>query len=173
MSIMEIVTFPAPILEQNAGLIENIDQGVITLVDDMKDTLYEAPGIGLAAVQVGYDKSVIIYDLSQDEDSRDSGLVVLINPKIVNAEGKVKSENEGCLSVPGLRADVPRHACVTVEAVDPDGKPVKIDAEGMEAIVLQHEIDHLNGVLFLNRISALKRNMYKKKVLKAIKSEGK
>ncbi len=172
MAIIEIVTFPAPILDKPANIVENIDKGVVSLIDDMKETLYDAPGIGLAAVQVGYDKSIIIYDLTEEEEAPGSRLKVLINPRIVNTEGKFNSENEGCLSVPGLRADVPRHACVTVEGVDIDGKPVKIDAEGMESIVLQHEIDHLNGVLFINRISALKRNMYKKKVLKALKAEG-
>ncbi|MBI9076835.1 MAG: peptide deformylase [Desulfatibacillum sp.] len=172
MALLDIVTYPAPILDKPSEIIENIDDSIICLIQDMTETLYDAPGIGLAAVQVGHNKAMLLYDVAEDEDSPGTGLKVLINPRIVHTEGKVCSENEGCLSVPGLRADVPRHACVSVEGVDHEGKPVKIDAEGLLSIVLQHEIDHLEGRLFIERISSLKRNMYKRRVQKALKEEG-
>ena len=171
MALLDIVTYPAPILDKPSKLIENIDDTIVSLIEDMTETLYDAPGLGLAAVQVGVDKAMLLYDVAEDEDSPGTGLQVLINPRIVHAEGKVNSENEGCLSVPGLRADVPRHACVIVEGVDHEGNPVKIDAEGLLSIVLQHEIDHLDGKLFIERISSLKRNMYKRRVAKALKAE--
>ncbi len=172
MAILDIVTYPAPILAEPAKPIENINDDIITLIDDMTETLYDAPGLGLAAVQVGADLSMLLYNIQEDENTPGTGLKVLINPKLVKAEGKITSENEGCLSVPGLRADVPRYACVTVEGLDGDGKPIKIDAEGLLSIVLQHEVDHLDGTLFLDRISALKRNIYKRRVKKALKAEG-
>ncbi|ACL02258.1 peptide deformylase [Desulfatibacillum aliphaticivorans] len=172
MALLDIVTYPAPILGKPCKLIEDIDEDLVCLVEDMTETLYDAPGLGLAAVQVGVDKAMLVYDVAEDENSESTGLKVLINPKIVHTEGKVTSENEGCLSVPEFRADVPRFACVTVEGVDHEGKPVKIDAEGLLAIVLQHEIDHLEGKLFIDRISSLKRSMYKRRVAKALKAEG-
>ncbi len=171
MALLHIVTYPEPILDKPSEIIENIDDDIVALINDMTDTLYDAPGLGLAAVQVGHNKCMLLYDVKEDEDSEGTGLQVLINPKIVHTEGKVCSENEGCLSVPGLRADVNRHACVTVEGVNQEGSPVKIDAEGLLSIVLQHEIDHLEGRLFMERISALKRNMYKRRVKKAMAGE--
>ena len=109
----------------------------------------------------------MVYDISPKDKER--SLQVLINPRIVSSEGSLLSEDEGCLSVPDFRSDVKRAAAITVEGVDRNEKPVRIDAEGFLAIVLQHEIDHLNGILFIDRISALKRGMYKRKVLKNLK----
>ena len=133
----------------------------------MADTMYDAPGIGLAAIQVGWDKSLLIYDIAPRDEKR--SLHVLINPKIVTQEGELLSENEGCLSIPDFRADVKRAANITVEGYDREGNPVRMDADGMLAIVLQHEIDHLNGTLFIERISALKRQMYQRRVKKQMK----
>ena len=109
----------------------------------------------------------MVYDISPKDKER--SLQVLINPRIVSSEGSLLSEDEGCLSVPDFRSDVKRAAAITVEGVDRNEKPVRIDAEGFLAIVLQHEIDHLNGILFIDRISALKRGIYKRKVFKNLK----
>lgn len=133
----------------------------------MAETMYKAPGVGLAAVQVGLDKSMIIYDIAPQDEEHD--LHVLINPKIIAREGEIISENEGCLSVPDFRADVNRAAKVLVEGVDRDGNPQRFDAEGLMAIVLQHEIDHLNGTLFIDHISKLKRQLYARRVKKQLK----
>jgi peptide deformylase len=160
MTKLNILTYPDKTLSQATTPLDNIDGQVQEMIDGMANAMYEAPGIGLAAIQVGWDKSVLIYDISPREESRD--LHVLINPKIVNQEGQVISENEGCLSVPDFRADVKRSEFLTVEGHDREGKPVRLDAEGILAIVLQHEIDHLNG-------SSLKRQMYKRRVKKQLK----
>jgi len=131
--------------------------------------MYQAPGIGLAAIQVGVDKSVLVYDIAPKEEGR--MLNVLINPKIISQEGEIISEDEGCLSVPDFRANVKRAARILVEAVDRDGNPRRIEAEGLLAVVLQHEIDHLNGTLFIDHISALKRQMYTRRITKMLKQQ--
>lgn len=168
MSVLEIVTYPAPILKQKACPVAGIDEKLERLMDDMTETMYAAPGLGLAAVQVGVDQSLIIYDIVENEKHN---LKVLINPRIISSEGSMISESEGCLSVPDFRADVRRAEAVSVEGVDRSGKPVKIDAEGLLAIVLQHEIDHLEGLLFIDHISPLKRQMYKRRVMKQLKKQ--
>jgi peptide deformylase len=169
VQVLDIVTFPDKFLNQKTRSIENIDGALQTLIDNMGNTMYHAPGIGLAAIQVGIDKSLLVYDINPPEDGR--RLNVLINPKIISQEGEILSENEGCLSVPDFRADVKRAARILVEAVDRDGNPQKIEAEGLLAIVLQHEIDHLNGTLFIDHVSALKRQMYKRRVAKKLKQQ--
>jgi peptide deformylase len=135
----------------------------------MAATMYQAPGVGLAASQVGIGQSFFIYDIAPREDGQD--LHVLVNPKIVTREGEIISENEGCLSVPDFRADVKRAERILVEGVDREGNPLRFEADGLLAIVIQHELDHLNGTLFIDRISALKRQMYKRRVLKELKQE--
>ena len=126
--------------------------------------MYAAPGVGLAATQVGFNGSLIVFD---PETEKKNGLYrVLINPKIVESHGEIISEDEGCLSVPGYRSNVKRARSILVEGLDHDGNPVSIEADGFLAILLQHEIDHLQGKLFIDRISALKRNLYKKRVHK-------
>ena len=167
MSKLEILTYPDNFLGKPTTPLENIDGKVQQMIDDMALTMYEAPGIGLASIQVGWDKSLLIYDIAPRDEKR--SLQVLINPKIVTQEGKILSENEGCLSVPDFRADVQRAANITVEGHDREGKPIRLDAEGLLAIVLQHEIDHLNGTLFIEHISSLKRQMYKRRVKKQLK----
>ena len=164
MSKLDILTYPDNFLSQPTKTLDNIDGDVQEMIDKMAHTMYDAPGIVLAAIQVGWDKSVLIYDLAPRDESR--SLQVLINPKIITKEGEIISGNEGCLSVPDFRADVKRAAHLTVEGHDRDGNPARIDAEGMLAIVLQHEIDHLNGTLFIERISSLKRQMYKRRIKK-------
>ena len=167
MAILEIVKYPDTFLSQPTNELKNIDGRVQEMIDGMATTLYEAPGIGLAAIQVGWDKSLLIYDIAPQDENR--ALHVLINPKIIASEGEILSEDEGCLSVPDFRADVNRAAKVQVEAVDREGNPIRIDAEGLLAILLQHEIDHLNGTLFIDRISSLKREMYKRRIKKKLR----
>jgi peptide deformylase len=170
VSLLDILTFPDTFLKKTARPVEQIDGELQAIIDRMSDTMYQAPGVGLAAVQVGLDKSLLVYDVADKEDGRD--LHVLINPRILAQEGQILSENEGCLSVPDFRADVTRSANILVEGVDRDGKPLRFEAEGFMAIVLQHEIDHLNGTLFIDRISALKRQLYTRRVKKYLKHQG-
>ncbi len=123
----------------------------------------------LAAIQVGINKSLLIYDISPRDEKR--SLQVLINPRIIESEGSTISEDEGCLSVPDFKANVKRAASVFVEGFDNKEKPLRLEAEGLLAVVLQHEIDHLNGILFIDRISSLKRGMYKRRVKKNLKDK--
>ena len=133
----------------------------------MAETMYAAPGVGLAATQVGFDGSLIVFDAKAEEKRGD--YQVLLNPKIVESYGTVVSEDEGCLSVPDFRSNVRRARSVLVEGLDRDGNPASIEADGYLAIVLQHEIDHLLGKLFIDRISSLKRQLYKKRIMKQLK----
>jgi peptide deformylase len=167
MEPLKILTFPDEFLTRPTTPVENIDEELQFLVDNMAGTMQEACGVGLAAIQVGCGKSVIIYDECPGGENRI--IRALINPRIVEAEGSVISENEGCLSVPDLRADVHRNSAVVVEGFDREGKPVRLERDDFLAIVLQHEIDHLQGHLFLDRISALKRQLYKKRIMKQLK----
>ena len=167
MSKLEILTYPDKFLSEPVKPLKNIDGKVQEMIDQMAATMYDAPGIGLAAIQVGWDRSLFIYDIAPRDENR--SLHVLINPKIVTREGEIVSENEGCLSVPEFRADVKRAAHITVAGHDREGKPIRMDAEGLLAIVMQHEIDHLNGTLFIERISSLKRQMYQRRVKKQMK----
>jgi len=169
MNDLKILTYPDKTLSEATTPLDNIDGKVQEMIRGMATAMYAAPGVGLAAIQVGWDKSVLIYDISPREKSRE--LNVLVNPKIITQEGQIISENEGCLSVPDFRADVKRSEFVTVEGHDRDGNPIRLDAEGILAIVLQHEIDHLNGTLFIERISSLKRQMYKRRIKKQLKSQ--
>lgn len=164
MTILEILTYPNKFLSNPTKQIKNIDGELQKLIDDMTSTMYEAPGVGLAAIQVRQDKSLLVYDVSPKDEGR--SLQVLINPRIISREGTVISEEEGCLSVPDFRADVKRASLILVEGIDREGKPLRIEAEGLLSLVLQHEIDHLNGKLFIERISSLKRQMYKRRVKK-------
>jgi peptide deformylase len=166
---LDIVTYPDKFLKNPTQAVDNIDGKLQGLIEDMGSTMYQAPGIGLAAIQVGIDQSLLVYDIAPKEEGR--MLNVLINPKIIAREGEILSEDEGCLSVPDLRANVKRAARVLVEAVDRDGNPLRVEAEGLLAIVLQHEIDHLNGTLIVDHISTLKRQMYTRRILKKIKQQ--
>jgi peptide deformylase len=169
MTKLEILTYPNKFLQQPTQPVENIDEDIQKLVADMVETMYEAPGVGLAAIQVGSDKQVLVYDEKPTESDRGYG--VIINPKIVESEGQIISENEGCLSVPDFRSDVKRAARIVVEGVDRDGKSLRFEADGFLAIVLQHEVDHLNGTLFIDRISALKRELYKRRMKKILREK--
>ena len=167
MTILEIKTFPDIFLSKPTKQIENIDGNIQHLIESMATAMYEAPGVGLAAIQVGHDKSLLVYDIAPRDEKRE--LQVLINPRIVSSEGTMISEDEGCLSVPDFRSDVKRASQILVEGLDRESKPLRIEAEGLLAVVLQHEIDHLNGTLFIDRISSLKRQMYKRRIQKSLK----
>jgi len=167
MTQLKIVTYPDKFLKEPTKPVENIDGKLMEAVDNMGDTMYAAPGIGLAAIQVGIDRSFLVYDISPGDEKRQ--LSVLVNPRIVEKEGEIISENEGCLSVPDYRADVKRYASIIVEGYDGNEKPVRIEAHDLLSVVLQHEIDHLQGTLFIDRISSLKRQIYKRKIKKQMK----
>ncbi len=164
---LKIYTFPDPILKTKAMPVEQIDDELQRLIDRMAVTMYAAPGIGLAANQVGETQRVVVYDVFSRDGKRSPS--ILINPEIVTAEGSVVYE-EACLSVLDYSAEVERAERVLVRGVDRDGNPVRVEAEGLLAICLQHEIDHLNGVLYIDHISSLKRSLYKKKLRKMLKN---
>ncbi len=169
MSILEVLTYPNRFLSQPTKAVENIDGKIQKIIDNMAETMYDAPGAGLAAIQVGFDKSIIIYDTLPGETEK--SLQVLLNPEILESNGEIISENEGCLSVPDFKADVKRSSLALVEGFDRDGKPLRFEVEGYLAIVLQHEIDHLNGILFIDRISSLKRELYKRRIKKQLRKK--
>lgn len=168
MSHMKIYTYPDAVLKTVAEPVQEIDQDLLKIMDQMIETMYLAPGIGLAANQVGLLKRVIVFDGSPREDEQNPH--VLINPEIVGSEGSIKWD-EACLSVPDYTADVIRKARVQVKGLDRHGNPLNLEAEGLLAVCLQHEIDHLDGVLFIDRISCLKRALYKKKLKKKLKGD--
>jgi peptide deformylase len=163
MKIRKIHTFPDAVLKTRAEEVTDINGDLQSLIDDMGATMYGAPGLGLAANQVGDLRRVIVFDVSQKEGPRD--LQVIINPCITACEGEL-FHNEGCLSVLDYATEVRRSSRVCVTGVDRHGKPVTLEAEGLKAVVLQHEIDHLDGVLFIDRISRLKRGLYLRRLKK-------
>jgi len=171
--ILTIIKYPDPFLKTHAQRVESVDDSVRKLIDDMIETMYYARGIGLASVQVGDPRQVVVLDVpDEDENERAKGknLMALVNPEIVSSEGETIYE-EGCLSVPGVTADVERAARIKVKALDRDGKPFELEADGLLAIALQHELDHLRGVLFIDRLSRLKRELVKRKYKKSLETE--
>ncbi len=168
MSLLPICIYPDPVLRQKAERVKNIDNGIQRLIDDMVETMHNAPGIGLAANQVGRPLSVLVIDIQRDES--ESGLIVLINPEMVSARGETTFE-EGCLSVPEYFASVVRHEEVVVRGLDRRGEKIEIAAEGLLAIALQHEMDHLEGKLFIDRISPIARDIFKRRWKKKSKEE--
>ena len=168
MAILPIRIYPDPVLLQEAREITDINGELQRLIDDMAATMYHAPGLGLAANQVGDLRRVIVFDVAQREGSPE--LQVLVNPRIIACEGEI-IHNEGCLSVPDYAADVKRSGRICVAGFDREGKPLEIEADGLLAVVLQHEIDHLQGKLFIDRISRLKRGLYLKKLKRQAAAE--
>ena len=167
MALRDILILPDKRLRQVSEPVKKIDAGIRTLVEDMFETMYEAPGIGLAAIQVGEPKRVITMDLAKKDDPKDPQ--VFINPEILwTSEDKAIYE-EGCLSIPEYYSDVERPAQVKVKYLDLEGKARELEASGLLATCLQHEIDHLNGVLFIDHLSKLKRDRVLKKFSKAAK----
>lgn len=166
MALLEIKTYPDKVLRERAAIVNNIGQEILQLIDDMIETMYAAPGIGLAAPQVGVSKRVIVIDIRQGEEAK-TPLLAMINPEIVYAEGEVSSE-EGCLSIPGYTANVKRAEKIIIHGLNRKGKALKIECTDLLAISLQHEIDHLNGILLIDRISPIKREFFKKRFKKAL-----
>jgi len=167
MALLPIVIYPAPILKRVADPIESITPQIKQLLSDMADTMYEAPGIGLAAPQVGYSVRAVVVDVGHDdeEDPRPGMLLKLVNPEIIEFSGTTDYE-EGCLSIPDIREKVKRHAEIKVRALNENGEEIVIEADGLLSICLQHEIDHLNGILFVDRLTSIRKELIKKKLLK-------
>lgn len=176
MAIRPIIEAPDPYLRTLSTPVETVDDGIRTLVADMFETMYDAPGIGLAAIQVGVPKRILVIDLQPDvegeagtEPTRVSEPRVFINPEVTWESDELSSYNEGCLSVPDLYADVERPATIRATWLDETGARHDEQIDGMLATCLQHEMDHLNGVLFYDHLSKLKRDMIVKKLIKARK----
>jgi len=166
MPLREILTFPSPELTNVAASVENIDGQTDELLRDMAETMYAAPGVGLAATQIGVGQRALVLDV--DAENPGQNLLKLINPTIVEREGNIIWE-EGCLSVVDYTAEVRRSARVLVKAWTVEQKEIEIEAKELLAVALQHEIDHLDGKLFIDRISALKRDLYRRKIKKMIR----
>ena len=167
MAVLEILKYPDPMLKRVAAPVKNFNGNTAALINDMLETMYAAPGVGLAAPQVGVPRRIIVLDI--DHDNPGQRVYKLVNPVLTRSEGEVVWE-EGCLSVVDYTAEVRRAAKVAVEAFDEKEKPVTIEAEGLLAVALQHEIDHLDGKLFIDRISRLKRDLYTRRRKKTLRS---
>jgi peptide deformylase len=167
VSKLDIITLPDRRLRTASALVERVDDDVRRFLDDMLETMYEAPGIGLAAVQVGVPRRMVTIDVAkrEDEDAEPNPLF-LINPEIVSSSDERAVHEEGCLSIPEYYAEVERPASVKVRYLDRDGKPQEMEANGILAVCLQHEVDHLDGTLFIDHLSKLKRDMVIKKFTK-------
>ena len=161
MALLPILRYPDPRLHTRAAPVREVNDEIRQLVADMAETMYEAPGIGLAATQVNVHKRVVVIDVSEDK----SALVALINPEIIARSGEQICE-EGCLSVPGIYDKVSRSETVRVRALDQQGKPFELDAEGLLAVCIQHELDHLEGKVFVEYLSQLKQTRIKGKLAK-------
>ena len=168
MAKLTILEFPDPRLRTRAAPVAGVDDSIRTLIDDMLETMYAAPGIGLAATQVNVHKRVLVVDVSQDQNQPQA----FVNPEIIERDGTTEAE-EGCLSVPGIFDKLAtRAARIVVRALDRDGQPFELEAEGLLAICIQHEMDHLEGKLFVDYLSELKRTRIRKKLEKERRERG-
>ena len=189
MALRKILVYPDPFLRKKCAPVEGIDGRVLELLDDMAETMYKAPGVGLAAPQLGVDSRIIVVDVSprktdggeEEEGAAEGpeypeyngpGLIELINPEIISSEGEAVGE-EGCLSIPGFVSDVKRKYKIVLEGYNREGKLLEIEAEDLLARVFQHEIDHLDGILFIDRLTRLKRELLRRKIEKALGKEEK
>ena len=168
MAVLDIKKYPSPVLKKKAAPVSVFDEALQQLIDDMVETMYAAPGVGLAAPQVGVSKRLAVIDISSRDEKYP--LIVLINPSIVRSDGEIEFE-EGCLSIPEYTAKIRRSENLIVRAHDREGTEVEIEADGLLAIAFQHEIDHLDGLLLIDRISPIKREFFKKRYRKALKTE--
>ena len=175
MSLLRVLKYPAPFLKKQSSDVERVNESVRALVSQMFETMYYEAGIGLAAPQVGEHLRVIVVDVPKpypdDPQKVQSDAVALINPKIIQSSGQIQYE-EGCLSCPELLVKVDRANEVKVSYLDLEGKPSTLQAEGLKAVCIQHEIDHLNGVLLADKISRLERDLYKQKRVRLAKDEN-
>jgi len=167
MTVRDIVLIPDPVLRVECTPVAAVDDDVRALMDDMLETMYDAPGIGLAAIQIGVTRRIVVIDVSKEDD--DKNPIFLINPEIVWTSEETSVYEEGCLSIPEFYDEVERPAACKVKYLDRDGKPQEMDCDGLLATCVQHEIDHLNGVLFIDYLSKLKRDRVIKKFAKAAK----
>ncbi len=164
MSLLDILIYPDPQLRRTAEPVKDVDGALAARVDAMLETMYDAPGIGLAATQINDHRRIVVIDVSEENDSP----LTLINPEILIAEGQQEMQ-EGCLSIPGVFENVKRSEQIRVAAIDREGKPFEMDADGLLSVCIQHEIDHLDGKLFVDYLSALKRNRIRKRMEKALR----
>jgi len=164
MTVLPIVTAPDPVLKRKAVKVDAVDDRIRRLMDDMLETMYDAPGIGLAAPQIGVGERVVVIDVGRSEENRQP--IFLVNPKIVWVSDEDNTYEEGCLSVPEHYAEVVRPKAVKVTFLDRDNNPAEIETDGLLATVIQHELDHLDGVLFIDHLTSLKRNMILRKLTK-------
>ena len=162
--LRKILTEPDPILRKKCEPLEKVDSDTKKLMDDMLETMYAAPGIGLAAVQVGILKRLVVIDISKGEEKKKP--IFLINPQIIHQSEKTSVYEEGCLSLPGQFAEIERPEKCTVKYIDYNGKEKDLKADGLLATCIQHEVDHLNGILFIDYLSKLKKDMIIKKLVK-------
>lgn len=166
MAILEIIEYPDPRLKEECKLVTEVTDEIRAILSDMAETMYAAPGVGLAGPQVGAMLQIAVVDVGEydeETETKERRLYKLVNPKIVSKSGSISWE-EGCLSIPEVREKVTRSAQVTVEALDEFGNNIEIEAEGLLAVCLQHEIDHLHGTLFIDRLSPLKKQLIKSKL---------
>jgi peptide deformylase len=169
MTIKPLIILPDPLLRQVSVPIEKVDSELLALADDMLETMYDAPGIGLAAIQIGVPRRLLVVDIAREGEEKNPQ--IFINPEIVGSSDELSVYEEGCLSIPEYYAEVERPAAVTIKHIGRDGKEHLVEADGLLATCLQHEIDHLNGVLFIDHISRLKREMVIKKFTKVAKAK--
>ena len=172
MAIREILTAPDPRLRQVSEPVEAVDDGLRALMDDMLETMYDAPGIGLAAIQIGAPKRVIVMDLANREEDEPPEPRYFVNPRILDPSEETKPYQGGCLSVPEFYEEVERPATCRVSYLDYNGEPQTLEAEGLLAVCIQHEMDHLDGVLFIDHLSRLKRETILKKLKKQRRLEA-
>ena len=170
MAIKKIFTYPDPVLRQKVETVTSFDDSLKQLANDLAETMYAAPGAGLAANQIGVCQRVAVLDVSDDKEEKKH--LVLVNPEIIEKEG-CQVDEEGCLSVIDLTANVERYSKLVVRAQDLDGKTWEFPAEDFFARVIQHELDHLNGILFIDHLSVLKRSLYKRRLKKLLREQEK
>jgi peptide deformylase len=168
MALLTIREYPDPILRKKSEPVTSWGADLETLIRDMSETLYSVPGLGLAAVQVGIPLRLFLYDMNIQDKKGKPALTVLINPVIIQTEGEIREE-EGCLSLPEYREIVVRADRVTVKALNRKGKEIEVVGDGLLSRLIQHEMDHLNGVLMIDRLSSLKRNLFMKRLKKSLK----
>ena len=170
MAILPILTIPDPILRKKARPIERVDAELRRLMNELLATMYDAPGIGLAAPQIGISRRLIVMDPAKDEAPK--APVIMVNPEILARSEELRMHEEGCLSIPDITAEIERPARTRVGYIDREGKPQEMELEGIWSTIVQHEIDHLNGVLFIDYLSRLKRDMVVRKFTKAKRAEA-
>ena len=164
MTIRRILTEPDPVLRQKSQPVDKVDDSVRKLMDDMVETMYDAPGIGLAAIQVGIPKRIIVLDISKDPEKKEP--MYFVNPEIISTSKKDATYEEGCLSVPGQYAEIDRPVSCIIKYLDYNGNPKELKTDCLLATCIQHEMDHLEGILFIDYLSNLKRSMITKKLSK-------